>query len=142
MESLPRVLSEWLDNCQSIDFFLFLLPLLPLLPPWCFMSTEPIRLISYERMEVGRGRCCTYRYTVTTRMTPALRLAAIRAILMFHSLWGTKSQDSAPTNHNLFEEKGEPKRNRAEALLLTSLTSYRWAKPAHKPASRIIYIYA
>ena len=29
------------------------------------------------------------------------------------------------TNHNLSEEKGEPKRNRAEALLLTSLTPYR-----------------
>ena len=28
------------------------------------------------------------------------------------------------TNHNLFEEKGEPKQNRAEALLLTSLTPY------------------
>ena len=26
----------------------------------------------------------TYRYTVTTRMTPALRWAAIGAILMFH----------------------------------------------------------
>ena len=34
------------------------------------------------------------------------------------------------TNHNLFEEKGEPKRNRTEALPLTSLTPYRWAKPA------------
>ena len=29
------------------------------------------------------------------------------------------------TNHSLFEEKGEPKRNRAEVLLLTSLTFYR-----------------
>ena len=29
------------------------------------------------------------------------------------------------TNHNLFEEKGEPKRNRAEAFLFTSLTLYR-----------------
>ena len=29
------------------------------------------------------------------------------------------------TNHNLFEEKGEPKRNRTEVLLLTSLTPYR-----------------
>ena len=27
------------------------------------------------------------------------------------------------TNHNLFEQKGEPKRNRAEALLLTNLTN-------------------
>ena len=26
----------------------------------------------------------TYRYAVTTRMTPALRWAATRAILMFH----------------------------------------------------------
>ena len=26
----------------------------------------------------------TYRYTVTTRMTPALRWAVMRAILMFH----------------------------------------------------------
>ena len=35
-------------------------------------------------MEVGgRGRLYTYRYTVTTRMIPALRWAAMRAILMF-----------------------------------------------------------
>ena len=30
-----------------------------------------------------RGRLYTYRYTVTTRMTSALRWAAMRAILMF-----------------------------------------------------------
>ena len=35
-------------------------------------------------MEVGgRGRLYTYCYTVTTRMIPALRWAAMRAILMF-----------------------------------------------------------
>ena len=34
------------------------------------------------------------------------------------------------TNHNLFEEKGEPKRYRTEVLPLTSLTPYRSAKPA------------
>ena len=35
-------------------------------------------------MEVGgRGRLYTYRYTVTTRMIPALRWAAMRAVLMF-----------------------------------------------------------
>ena len=28
-------------------------------------------------------------------------------------------------NHNLFKEKGEPKRYRTEVLLLTSLTPYR-----------------
>ena len=31
-----------------------------------------------------------------------------------------------------FEEKGEPKQIRTEVPLLTSLTPYRWAKPAHK----------
>ena len=37
-------------------------------------------------MEVGgRGRLYTYGYTVTTRMIPALRWAATRAILMFQS---------------------------------------------------------
>ena len=35
------------------------------------------------------------------------------------------------TNHNLFEEKGKPHRNQAEALC-TSLMSYREAKPAHR----------
>ena len=35
------------------------------------------------------------------------------------------------TNHNLFEEKGEPKWYRTEALPLTSLTPYRWATPAY-----------
>ena len=35
------------------------------------------------------------------------------------------------TNHNLFEEKGEPKQNWAEALLLTSLMPYHKARPAH-----------
>ena len=35
-------------------------------------------------MEVGgRGRLFTYRYTVTTRMTSALRWEAMKAILMF-----------------------------------------------------------
>ena len=33
---------------------------------------------------IEEGRLYTYRYAVTTRMTPALRWAAIRAILMFH----------------------------------------------------------
>ena len=66
---------------------------------WCLTSTETIRLIRdgekvgeggvwrWGRWGGGRwggGRLYTYRYTVTTRMTPALRWAAVRAILMFH----------------------------------------------------------
>ena len=44
------------------------------------------------------------------------------------------SHKTVSTNHNLFKEKGEPKRNRAEALQLTSLTPS--AKPAHKVFER------
>ena len=36
-----------------------------------------------------------------------------------------QSHKTVSTNHNLFEEKGEPKRYRTEALPLTSLTPYR-----------------
>ena len=53
------------------------------------MSTETVRLIR-DRKKVGRGyggggsgRLYTDCYTVTTRMIPALRWAAMRAILMF-----------------------------------------------------------
>ena len=42
-----------------------------------------------------------------------------------------KVTGQCPENHNLFEEKGEPKRYRTEVLPLTGLTPYRWAKPAH-----------
>ena len=55
------------------------------------MSTETMRLIrDGENMEVvvggGGERLYTYRYTVTTRMTPHInfRWVAMRAILMFH----------------------------------------------------------
>ena len=40
----------------------------------------------------GRGRLYTYRYTVTTRMTPALRWAAVRAILVFINCEGQSHQ--------------------------------------------------
>ena len=42
-----------------------------------------------------------------------------------------QSHKTVSSNHNLSEEKGEPKRYRTEVLPLTSLTPYRWAKPAH-----------
>ena len=36
-----------------------------------------------------------------------------------------QSHRTVSTNHNLFEEKGEPKRHRTEVLQLTNLTPYR-----------------
>ena len=44
---------------------------------------------------------------------------------------GSDGQKTLSTDHNLFEEKGEPKRYRTEVLPLTSLTPYRQALPAH-----------
>ena len=57
----------------------------------------------------GRRRLYTYGNIVTTTVTPALRWAAMSAILMFHNCEG-QSHKTVSTNHNLFEEKGEPKR--------------------------------
>ena len=76
-------------------------------------------------MQVGGGRLYTYLYTVTTGITSALRWAAMRAILMFHKVTRQCPQTT------MFEAKGQPKRIRTEVLLLTSLTPYRLAKPAH-----------
>ena len=51
-------------------------------------------------MEVGEeGDYYTYRYTVTTRMTPALRWAVLRAVLMFHNCEG-KIHKTVSTDHN------------------------------------------
>ena len=38
---------------------------------------------------------------------------------------GGQSHKTVSTDHNLFEEKGEPKQYRTEVLPLTSLTPYR-----------------
>ena len=57
-------------------------------------------------------------------MFPALRWAAMTAILMFQQEVMDTITRPVSTNHNLFEEKGEPKRYRTEVLPLTSLTPY------------------
>ena len=49
--------------------------------------------------EGGEGDYYTYRYTVTTRMTSALRWAAMRAILMFHNCEG-QSHKTVSTDRN------------------------------------------
>ena len=42
-----------------------------------------------------------------------------------------QSHKTVSTNHNLSEEKNEPKRYRTEVHPLTSLTPYSYAKPTH-----------
>ena len=75
-------------------------------------------------MEVGgRGRLCTYRYTVTTRMTPALRWVAMSHFNVSLIVRVKVTRQRPQTT--IFEEKGEPKQIRNEVPLLTSLTPYR-----------------
>ena len=83
-----------------------------------------------------RGRLYTYRYTVTTRMT-CIKMGSGES--HFNVSVGSvgQSHKTVSTNHNLFDEKGEPKRYRTEVLPLTSLTPYRQAKPAHYSCCRL-----
>ena len=88
------------------------------------MSTDIIRLIKDVGRGYGgggRGSLYTYCYIVTTRMTPALRWAAMRAILMFVRDKVTRQCPQTTT----FKEKGEPKRYQTEVLPLISLPPYR-----------------
>ena len=75
-------------------------------------------------MEVGgRGRLYTYRYTVTTRMTPfktGCDESHFNVLLIVRDKV-TRQYPQITT----FEEKGELKWIRTEVLLLTSLTPYR-----------------
>ena len=84
----------------------------------------------------GRGRLYTYRYTVTTGMTPALRWAAVRTILKFHKIIVRDKVTRQCPRTTTFEKKEEPKRIQTEVPLLTSLTPYRSAKPAHMARER------
>ena len=52
----------------------------------------------------GRGRLYTYRCTVTTRMTSAVRWAAMRAILMFHNCEG-QSHKTVSIDHSFWRER-------------------------------------
>ena len=76
-------------------------------------------------MEVwGVGVEITYRYTVTTRMTHALKMGSEESHFNVSLIVRDKVTRQCPQT-TTFEEKGEPKRIRTEALLLTSLMPYR-----------------
>ena len=77
---------------------------------------------------VGRGRVYTYRYTVTTRMA-CIKMGSDESHFHVSLIVMDKVTGPCPQT-TTFEEKGEPKRYRTEVLPLTSLTPYRWAKPA------------
>ena len=62
-------------------------------------------------MEVGgRGRLYTYRYSVTTRMIPGcIKMGSDESHFNVSVGSDGQSHKTVSTDHNLFEEKGEPK---------------------------------
>ena len=83
---------------------------------------------------VGRGRLYTYRYTVATyrytysggdhKNDSCIKMGSDESHFNVSVGSDGQSHRTVPTNHNLFEEKGEPKRYRTEVLPLTNLTPY------------------
>ena len=73
----------------------------------------------------GRGRLYTYRYTVTHQNDSCIKMGSDESHFNVSVGSDGQSHKTVSTNHNLFEEKGAPKRYRTEVLPLTSLTPYR-----------------
>ena len=62
--------------------------------------------------------------TVTTRMT-CIKMGSDESHFNVSVGSDGQSHKTVSTDHNFFEEKGEPKQIRTEVPLLTSLTPYR-----------------
>ena len=75
---------------------------------------------------MGEEGDCTKRYTVNTKMTPrsCIKMGSDESHFNVPLTVRDKVTGECPQT-TTFEEKGEPKRNRTEVLLLTSLTPYR-----------------
>ena len=74
-------------------------------------------------------------------MTPALRWAPVRAIIMFHDkLWGTKSQASVHIPQPFLKRKESRSGIEPRSFCLPAcITPYRWAKPAQEPKNLNIF---
>ena len=77
---------------------------------------------------IGKGRLYTYRYTVTTRMT-CIKMGSDESHFKVSLIVRNRVTRQRPQT-TTFEEKGEPKWNRTDVLLLTCLTPNRSAKRA------------
>ena len=95
----------------------------------CVLAEGPLTK-TWQRLNDG---CLSKHHgesQIVSPPTPAPPPPAMRDTLMFHSLGATKSQDSVRRSH-LLKGEAEPKRNGTD-VLLTSLTPYSSANPAHK----------
>ena len=95
---------------------------------YCFTSTETMRLIRDGEKGVWRLGNREIIYLSLHRHhqnDSCIKMGSDESYFNVSVGSDGKSHKTVSTNHNLFEEKGEPKRYRTEVLLLTSLTSYR-----------------
>ena len=99
---------------------------------WCLTSTETIRLIRDGEKGGrgygggGRGREIIYLSLRCHHQNDScIKMGSDESRFNVSVGSDGQSHKTVSTNHNLFEEKGEPKRYRTEVLPLTSLTPYR-----------------
>ena len=95
--------------------------------PWC--QTRPVHVEPRHRTQ---GHCGGQSLHLHHQNDSYIKMGSDESHFNVSLIVRDKITRLCPqTRQNLFEEKGETKRNRAEALLLlTSLTPYRQAKPA------------
>ena len=75
----------------------------------------------------GRGRLYTYRFTVTTTDS-CIKVGSDDSHINVSVGSCEQSHKTVSTNHNLSEEKGEPKRYRTEVLPLTKAKEFKKKK--------------
>ena len=95
---------------------------------WCLTSTETIRLIRDGEKGVWRwGKREIIYLSLHCQHQNYFCIKMGSDESHFNVSVGSEGQShkTVSTNHNLFEEKGEPKRYRTEVFPLTSLTPYR-----------------
>ena len=91
---------------------------------WRLTSTETVRLIR-DREKEGEGGMEVGEEVCHHQNDSCIKMGSDES--HFNVSVGSDGQNhkTVSTNHNLFEQKGEPKRYRTEVLPLTSLTPYR-----------------
>ena len=100
----------------------------------CLMSTEAIRLIREGGKGLWRrrrGRLLYLSLHCHHQNDSCIKMGSDESHFNVSLTVRDKVTRQCPET-TIFEEKGEPKRIRTEVPLLTSLTPYCWAKPAHR----------
>ena len=95
---------------------------------WCLTSTETIRLIRDGEKGAwrwGEREIIYLSLHCHHQNDSCIKMGSDESHFNVSVGSDGQSHKTVSTNHNLFDEKGEPKRYRTEVLPLTSLTPYR-----------------